>query len=406
MMNDDNIIVTNEKKQYRYHSIIVELQDPIPSAKHVYITCRKVLHSIVETIETINNDNIVNDNDNDNDNDNNDYDISDINEMNDLLLPLQFGSKRKRRKKKELKVIKINNDFPFMDNVFMVMYDEDSKFYPAEVLGIGPSNPPLSTCIVRFISYGNICEVKRSRLVKVPKHCQDSIDTDVMRCYDLNQPQDVHEKYWDQRYRLLSKYDKGILLDTESWYSITPEIIAKHIAVRCLKQFNKNNMKINAVLDCFCGCGGNSIAMAEICNSVIVVDIDPDKIKKLAHNAEIYGVNENIVPLCDDVYNALNCFKDKLANFDVIVLSPPWGGMDYDVGHFDIKNFPSGNGYELIKLALSVCSNIVCIFPRNTINKHMKDFAKKMNTTCFVEDVQLYGKKKMKIYYFGYNLFK
>jgi hypothetical protein len=45
----------------------------------------------------------------------------------------------------------------------------------------------------------------------------------------------VHEKYWDQRYRLFSKFDQGIVLDKESWFSVTPESIAKHIARRCLE---------------------------------------------------------------------------------------------------------------------------------------------------------------------------
>lgn len=29
-------------------------------------------------------------------------------------------------------------------------------------------------------------------------------------------------KYYFQRYRLFSKYDEGIELDDESWYSVTP----------------------------------------------------------------------------------------------------------------------------------------------------------------------------------------
>ena len=40
-------------------------------------------------------------------------------------------------------------------------------------------------------------------------------------------------KYWAQRYRLFSMYDDGVKLDQESWYSITPEKIAEHIAERC-----------------------------------------------------------------------------------------------------------------------------------------------------------------------------
>ena len=31
----------------------------------------------------------------------------------------------------------------------------------------------------------------------------------------------VHDKYWDQRYRLFSKFDSGIQLDAESWFSVS-----------------------------------------------------------------------------------------------------------------------------------------------------------------------------------------
>ena len=41
------------------------------------------------------------------------------------------------------------------------------------------------------------------------------------------------EKYWEQRYRLFSRFDEGIQMDTEGWYSVTPERIAMHIAKRC-----------------------------------------------------------------------------------------------------------------------------------------------------------------------------
>lgn len=43
---------------------------------------------------------------------------------------------------------------------------------------------------------------------------------------------EVADKYWAQRKRLFSKFDEGIKLDKESWYSVTPEAIAGHIAQR------------------------------------------------------------------------------------------------------------------------------------------------------------------------------
>jgi len=42
----------------------------------------------------------------------------------------------------------------------------------------------------------------------------------------------------------------------ESWYSVTPEKIAEHIAERC---------RCDLIVDGFCGAGGNSIQFAFTC---------------------------------------------------------------------------------------------------------------------------------------------
>ncbi|XP_045060870.2 trimethylguanosine synthase isoform X1 [Desmodus rotundus] len=64
-------------------------------------------------------------------------------------------------------------------------------------------------------------------------------------------------KYWAQRYRLFSRFDDGIKLDTEGWFSVTPEKIAEHIANRVSQSF-----KCDIVVDAFCGVGGNTIQFA------------------------------------------------------------------------------------------------------------------------------------------------
>ncbi|CAN8025892.1 unnamed protein product, partial [Ixodes persulcatus] len=93
------------------------------------------------------------------------------------------------------------------------------------------------------------------------------------------------KKYWAQRYRLFSKFDKGIELDEESWFSVTPEGIAKHIAKRC---------QGDIVIDAFCGAGGNTIQFALVSRLVIAVDIDPRKIELARKNAAVYGVLDKI----------------------------------------------------------------------------------------------------------------
>ena len=37
-------------------------------------------------------------------------------------------------------------------------------------------------------------------------------------------------KYWLQRYTLFSRFDEGVALDEEGWYSVTPEAIARHVS--------------------------------------------------------------------------------------------------------------------------------------------------------------------------------
>ncbi|KAJ3128878.1 hypothetical protein HK098_003205 [Nowakowskiella sp. JEL0407] len=58
-------------------------------------------------------------------------------------------------------------------------------------------------------------------------------------------------KYWLQRYSLFTKFDDGIWLDEDGWFSVTPERIAKHIAERT---------KCSVIVDAFCGvCFANNV---------------------------------------------------------------------------------------------------------------------------------------------------
>lgn len=73
------------------------------------------------------------------------------------------------------------------------------------------------------------------------------------------QPKDPDlKKLWNKRYFLFSKFDRGIKVDDESWYSITPEPMAKHIANRVHEKCANSDGRAN-VLDAFCGVGGNLI---------------------------------------------------------------------------------------------------------------------------------------------------
>jgi trimethylguanosine synthase len=105
------------------------------------------------------------------------------------------------------------------------------------------------------------------------------------------------DKYWKQRRRLFSRFDDGIQLDEEGWFSVTPEIIADHVAQRLTAlpiapaQEESQEPETLIVLDAFCGCGGNSIAFAKQPNvMVIATDVDRSKLRRAAHNASIYQI--------------------------------------------------------------------------------------------------------------------
>ena len=202
-------------------------------------------------------------------------------------------------------------------------------------------------------------------------------------------PSVVHNKYWAQRRRLFKKFDEGIQLDAEGWYSVTPEVVADHVGarlseasrrlVRCenanqLKGRGKSHeqSKSMVILDAFSGMGGNAIAFAKlpasIVSLIVCIDVDRTKLRKAAHNASIYNipphrivfVEANSVAVMERCYRdgmlvmdppprtakALSQYPpreiyddfaiggiDLLAEYapriDAIFIDPPWGGMDY-----------------------------------------------------------------------------
>ena len=159
-------------------------------------------------------------------------------------------------------------------------------------------------------------------------------------------------KYWAQRYRLFSLFDKGIQMDEESWWSVTPEKIGEHIAERC---------RCDVIVDAFCGVGSNGIQFAKTCERVIAIDIDPIKIKFAKINAKIYNVSDRIEFIVGDFFQIIPTLKAV----DVVFLSPPWGGPKYlNATLFDLSYIPLG-GSEIYELARKVTPNVAYYVPRN-----------------------------------------
>ena len=88
-----------------------------------------------------------------------------------------------------------------------------------------------------------------------------------------------NKNFWLQRYYYFSKFDKGIKMDKESWYSVTPEEIAKYIA---------KLVEGKTIIDGFCGCGGNVIQFSKYCSKVYAIDISRSKLDMCYNNCNVY----------------------------------------------------------------------------------------------------------------------
>jgi len=257
-----------------------------------------------------------------------------------------------------------------------------------------------------------------------------------------------HPKYWSQRYRFFSLFDNDVRLDTEAWFSVTPERIANHQAQRCYRRllgshrskdisetispdikctredFVTNRCGQLVILDAFCGVGGNTIAFAR-CAGVYVIACDNDKTRLdlAARNTTIYGVHNTVDFLHDDVVVALTTasranvtaseFYQQTQNsslVDMIFLSPPWGGPEYmNVDTYDLHNaLVSGlDLIALLKLALTITPNVACFLPRNTdmrpfVSEIVLEKGNRESTVPFeIENNCLNGKLKAITIYFG-----
>ena len=226
----------------------------------------------------------------------------------------------------------------------------------------------------------------------------------------------VENKYWAQRKRLFRRYDDGIQLDREGWFSVTPEIIANHIAERMCAHVSSENDKHEkepsqklVVLDAFTGVGGNAIAFAlrpEV-DRVVCVDLNPNRLQMAAHNCQVYEIPpEKLVFICADACDVMQRYQNgKLCQIsssdpatdqeghskaasttvpnsknqldmafggidllpdriDAIFLSPPWGGPNYENANgsdgFDLQCIQvneSCNGEDLLQYAKEALPN-------------------------------------------------
>jgi hypothetical protein len=309
---------SNKKKQVEQ----VYLEDYIGSWSQAFLTVRSVVWSMVEDVACQSDDDHFNVSNNDS------------SSLNDLGLPLSFGSSKSQKKRKQqqqdhetpgkrlrthgkskkkiaLPILEDNGDKLIEHNIGFV-YDECGNQKWFRVLGMSPdgsnssmqekaSNQSQFMMTVRYLHTRDQHVLNRmDNRVHFAYHTShetlayQQAESDLWHSFNWDKPIDVHEKYWDQRYRIFRKFDEHVQLDGESWYSITYEQLAGYVVEKCQDLFEScaqrssngssvgSSSRLNLVLDCFSGCGGCTIPFAQLpdCH-VLAVDMDEKKLKYL-----------------------------------------------------------------------------------------------------------------------------
>ena len=120
---------------------------------------------------------------------------------------------------------------------------------------------------------------------------------------------------------------KGVKLDDEGKFSLTPEELAVQLA-------EDSRVGGQRVIDATCGAGGNAIAFARSGCQVVAIERDKSRLELARHNARVYGVADRIEFVHGD-----SCKLVPEIEADILFVDPPWG-QDYDKVSTNLDSLP------------------------------------------------------------------
>lgn len=122
----------------------------------------------------------------------------------------------------------------------------------------------------------------------------------------------------------------------------------------------RNFIELNRLLFNTCNCN--------VCLlPVIGIDVDSRKIKLARNNAKVYDVENRIDLMVGDYFRS-----DEIPKADVVFMSPPWGGPEYNnetAYSFVGMCSEHGGGRRILEIAREIAPKIVIHLPRN-LDKH------------------------------------
>uniref|UniRef100_A0A0L0NQM5 Trimethylguanosine synthase n=1 Tax=Candidozyma auris TaxID=498019 RepID=A0A0L0NQM5_CANAR len=185
------------------------------------------------------------------------------------------------------------------------------------------------------------------------------------------------KKYWRKRYKLFSKFDEGIYLTSELWYSVTPESVAKYTASYVKLKLKK----CRYILDVCCGGGGNTIQFAKVCKKAVGVDINGANIKCCKQNASVYGVCDTIEFIQGDWHQLkkeTSWIPLRRKKFDFAFCSPPWGGPNYNNKKFDLEKMEPFDLRTICVSLKKISSNFGLFLPRSLDVQQIRDMTREL----------------------------
>jgi len=204
-------------------------------------------------------------------------------------------------------------------------------------------------------------------------------------------------KYYAQRYTLFSRFDHGVLIDKEMWYSVTPEPIARaqasHLAwsaspEACSAETEETRAG-RIIIDGFCGAGGNAIQLAKIprrgrsANFVLGIDVQQSRLSATMQNASVYGVRGCVDVICADFRSTPRLLRPGTVTG--VFLSPPWvddgivprtpsasaAASPFSVRHLACKL----DGAGILCIALALAPSVAMFLPRATTKREIRALA-------------------------------
>ncbi|GMG19558.1 unnamed protein product [Ambrosiozyma monospora] len=192
-------------------------------------------------------------------------------------------------------------------------------------------------------------------------------------------------KYWNSRFILFKRFDDGIQLTHELWYSVTPEILAAKLATFIKRSYPT----AHNIVDLFCGGGGNTIQFMKVFGRVIGIDINKVHLECTRKNALVYlserKVSKKLTLLCSCWGKKSNKkLTDLKIKVDIMFGSPPWGGIGYSNSEVFDVNLLKPYPLDQLLMSMKCFSNVIVLFlPRNSSIQQIKEVTAKV-----------FGKKK------------